>query len=121
MKRASLTPRERDEMFDRQGGICFCGCGQPLGKRFVAEHWTPVAIGNEEKPDCLMLPACADIKTYGGPGRVGGDIRDIYHVKRIAEGRTQYDVRKREGSQIKSRGFDKSLRKKMDGSVVRNG
>ncbi len=30
---------------------------------FIAEHSIPVALGNEEKPDCLLCLGCATIKT----------------------------------------------------------
>lgn len=90
-----------------QGNKCFCGCGR--GPPFVAEHWTPVAIGNDQKPDCLLARHCAREKTKR-------DIPMIWHIKRLAFGRTQYDKRKRDGpklrsnAKLKSRGFDKRKR-----------
>jgi hypothetical protein len=124
-KRSTLTRKERAEMSKRQGGLCFAwGC---TGKPQIAEHWQPVALKNEAKPDCLLCADCARRKTYGSPGRVGGDIRDIKHIRKLEEKRTQADVRAERGpklrsnSKLKSRGFDKSLSKKMNGEVIRNG
>jgi hypothetical protein len=91
-----------------QGNLCFCGCGR--GPPFIAEHWTPVAIGNAEKPDCLLAFVCAKQKTKR-------DMRDIWHVKRLAFGRTQYDKRKRNGSKLRGRGFDKTQRRTFKGKV----
>lgn len=114
-KRAYLTPREMQAMLAAQGGRCFAShCGSE-GPHFIAEHWFPVALGNDKKPDCLLCEECAVKKTYG----LRGDISTIAKVKRIAGGRTQYDKRQERGSRLQSRGFDKSLSKKMDGSVVR--
>lgn len=116
-KRAYLTPREMEAMLKRQNGVCFAPKCDSTGP-FIAEHWFPVALGNDKKPDCLLCEPCADSKTYGSAGRVGGDIRDIYHIRRIAEGRTQYDKRQKNGSKLRSGGF-KGWRK-MNGEVVRN-
>lgn len=122
-KRSTLTRKERHAMAARQGGLCFTfGC---VGKPAIAEHWATVALGNDQKPDCLLCRECARLKTYGSPGRVGGDIRDIKHVRKLEEKRTQHDQRLERGPKLKSnrrlesRGFNKALSKKMSGEVVR--
>lgn len=122
--RKHLTPKERVQMWKDQKGLCGCGCGELLnvnGVGDVGEHvWWFVALGNEEKPDALYRAECAKRKTNGPRG----DLNTIAHVKRLAEGRTQYDWRKQRGpklksnSKLRSRGFDKSISKKFDGSVV---
>lgn len=113
-------------MFAKQGGLCGCGCGAPLaGKGDVGEHrWWFVALGNSEKPDALFLSDCAKRKTNGPRG----DLNTISHIKQLAEGRTQHDRRKKRGysliqgkTKIESRGFDKSLSKKLSGEVVKRG
>jgi hypothetical protein len=131
VKRRAPTAREKREISLRQNGVCFLdGCEKPIA---VYEHWTMVAIGNGDAPDCGLCEDHADIKTYGGQDgamwrAVGGDIRDIAHVKRLAEGRTQADKRAERGpklrsnQKLKSRGFDCSLRKSFSGKVTaRNG
>jgi hypothetical protein len=112
-KRAYLTPREMQAMLAAQGGVCFashCGSAGP----FIGEHWFPVALGNASKPDCLLCVPCAKKKTNG----LRGDISTIAKVKRIANGRTQYDKRSERGSKLKSGGF-KGWRR-MNGDVVKN-
>jgi len=48
------------------------------------------------------------------------ETRYIAKTRRIANGKTQYDKRaSKGGTRIKSRGFDKTRSKKMDGSVTR--
>lgn len=125
--RAKLTPKERVQLWQAQYGLCGCGCGEPLRDKdegVVGEHvWWFVALGNDGKPDKLYRKPCARKKTNGPRG----DLNVIAHVKRLAEGRTQADKRAERGpklranAKIQSRGFDKSLSKKMNGTVVRNG
>jgi hypothetical protein len=115
IKRASLTRKERAEMAERQGHKCACGCGR--GGPFIAEHTIPVEMGNLNKPDCLLARPCAAAKTRK-------DRKDIAKAKHRAGETGQYKRRKARGyslirgkTKIESRGFDKSLRKHMDGSV----
>lgn len=104
MKRRSLSPRERIQMFEIQGGICACGCKRELGERFIAEHFTPVKMGNEAKPDCLLRYDCASAKTRR-------DIKAIAKVKRI-----RGETCTRRGRPIPSRPFPGH--RKFDGTPV---
>lgn len=107
-KRASLTQKERRDMIARQGFACYTfGCD---GKPVIGEHFTPVAMGNAQKPDCMLCAECAAIKTRR-------DIANIAKVKRIRNGKTQYDKRKERGSKLRTRGFDKTKTRGMDGKV----
>ena len=125
--RKHLTPKDRVRMYADQKGMCGCGCGERLnadGKGDVGEHvWWYVALGNDQKPDKLYRKACA-LKKTNGPR---GDISQIAHIKRLAERRTQADKRDENGpklrsnGKLRSRGFDKTVSKKMDGTVVRRG
>lgn len=73
-------------------------------------------MGNDQKPDSLWREDCADKKTNG----LRGDKSTIARTKRHMNGKTQYDKRKAKGgTRIKSPGFRKDVKKKMDGSVVR--
>mgnify|MGYP001566364073 FL=1 len=120
--RRALTKRERAAMWTDQGGACK-RCSGPLGQGFVAEHWVMVALGNAAKPDCLLCKTCAHEKTNGPRG----DITTYHRAKRLAEARTQYDKRKRNGPKLKGgaklagRGLDKTKRKTMSGKVVPRG
>jgi len=127
-KRAYLTDREETAMRERQGHLCGCGCGEPLddaNEGVIREHvFLMVALGNDDKPDSIWRFPCADKKTNG----LCGDKWRIAKVKRIRDKRTQRDRLLARGysliqgrSKLDSRGFDKSLSKKMDGTVVRNG
>lgn len=98
-RRLYLTPREMQAMLSEQNGRCFKCKGE--GPDFIAEHSVPVALGNDQKPDCLLCADCARKKTYG----LRGDISNIAKVKRIRNGKTQHDKRLEHGSRIKGRGF----------------
>lgn len=121
MKRKYLTPKERRDMFAAQNHQC-AACGDNMFiEGCIAEHWHPVALGNDQKPDCLLCIHCADRKTNGTKATsYGSDKHGIAKVKRI--------LRKAAGTwrphrkKIQSKGFDKSLRRKFDGTVeARNG
>lgn len=104
-KRSSLTRNERIAMAKRQGLRCFTpGCG---GEAEIAEHFTPVAMGNDQKPDCLLCIDCARAKTKR-------DVASIAKVKRIRK-REAGETRKKKP--IPSRGFDKTKTKGFDGKV----
>jgi hypothetical protein len=113
MTRRHLTDTERREMLIRQLGLC-CVPGCMSEGPFEEEHSTP-HVWDDKKPDQLMCAPCHAVKTKR-------DIKAIAKAKRIAEGRTQFDKRAAAGgSRIRGRGFDKSLSKKMNGEVIRNG
>jgi len=79
-------------MFERQGGVCACGCGVALGAEegVIAEHTMPVAMGNEEKPDALWRKTCASEKT-------ARDLTQIAKAKRQA-GETGQQARRARGA-----------------------
>lgn len=106
--RRYLTKNERAQMAHDQGHRCGCGCDQPLGERTIGEHWIMVAWGNEDKPDTLLRFDCAKDKTRR-------DVKAIAKVKRIVK---RLDGTRRERKPILSPGFSKTLRKRLDGSVV---
>ena len=123
-KRAYLTPKQTVDMWAEQRGQCGCGCGQPLSysEGVIGEHvYWMVALGNDGKPDALWRKPCADKKTNG----VCGDKWRIAKVKRIAAKKTQADKRAKNGPKLKgngkpirSRGFEKTRTRKMNGEVV---
>lgn len=97
VKRASLTPKERQAMLDAQGGICATpGCGG--GPPFIAEHVLCVALGNLEKPSVLLCRSCALQKTVQ-------DIRQISKAKRQAKFQATGKGYAPSPVKIKSRGF----------------
>lgn len=137
-KRASLTTKERREMLEEQGGKClqcFCDIGpQESGIVIpsIAEHWTPVALGNDQKPDCLLCIPCANLKTNGTKATsYGSDKHAIAQAKRRkrkheAHQEKMGDILRDQLDRVRvaplkrsipSKGFDKSLRRKFNGTV----
>lgn len=101
-------------MWLAQGGLCGCGCGEKLVLGNTQdEHTLPVALWNESKPDKIFRLECAKLKTRG-------DIQVISKAKRQG-GETGQQRRRKEGKtkKIRSPGFSKTLRKKMNGKVER--
>lgn len=99
MKRLYLTAREYERLLERQGGVC-CVSGCDTADDLISEHSTPNALF-PGKPDQLMCKPCHKIKTLR-------DVKAFARVKRL-NGTTmsQYDRRKKFGSRLKGRGFDK--------------
>lgn len=110
MKRASLTPKERADMLAAQGGKCATpGCEHPPA---IAEHTLPVALGNPEKPDCLLCWPCAKAKTVA-------DVWQIAKAKRQGKFHETGRSRARKGRPLKSAGFPKHITRRFDGTVAR--
>ncbi|HYD83751.1 MAG TPA: hypothetical protein VEA63_06850 [Opitutus sp.] len=99
MRRLYLTPREYNALLEAQGGKC-CVRGCRATEDLIAEHSTPNAL-KPGKPDQLMCSACHKVKTLR-------DVKAIAKVKRL-NGKTmsQYERRKKFGSRLRGRGFDK--------------
>ena len=103
MKRRRLTKAARAAMLERQGGCCCVfGCTETEG--LIEEH-SVVFAWTGEAADQLMCPAHHKLKTALDIGRIA-------KVKRLRKG-PKCAKRK-----IRSRGFDKTRRKKMDGTVM---
>jgi len=118
-RRRSLTPKERSEMIAAQGGLCGCGCGRPLaGQRTIAEHGLAVGLGNSGKPNSIWRWGCSYLKT------VNEDNPRMNKADRQG-GRKGQQARRAAGKTAKiparpfgpSRGFDKTKRKRMNGTV----
>lgn len=99
MTRLYLTPREYDRLLEQQNGMCcvpWCENSEDL----IAEHSTPNAL-RPGKPDQLMCRSCHKIKTLR-------DVKAIAKAKRLnGETMSQYERRKKFGSRLKGRGFQK--------------
>jgi hypothetical protein len=121
-KRKQLTRAQIAELTLRQMGKCL-RCSERLdfatNGAVIDEHLRPLADGgtNETSNRAFFCKPCATPKT-------AKEARDRGKSKRIAEGRTQADKRTRakaEGKHrpIRSRGFDKTRTRRMDGTVER--
>lgn len=93
----------------------------------ILEHLTPVAFGGKNEIDNLRFvhAECAAKKTNGSAATsADGDLHKIWKAKR---GRKEHDLHKavmagdaeRPPSRLKSRGFDRTFRKRMNGKVER--
>jgi hypothetical protein len=61
----------------------------------IGEHTLPVALGNDQKPDCLLCTPCANKKTNGTKATTyGSDIHAIAKVRRLT-GQTKTGPKKR--------------------------
>jgi hypothetical protein len=117
-KRRPLTRREFGFLIIRQEGWCGCGCGRKLDfsapKMVTDEHLAPLySLGTNELDNrALWLTECSVAKTSAeAPGRA--------KVRRIEGGKTQADKRAQRGPTIRGRGFDRTWKKRMDGTTVR--
>jgi 5-methylcytosine-specific restriction enzyme A len=120
--RKPLTEAQRIELWNRQNGLCGrTGCGKPIphkGPGVVDEHLVPLNFGDPEanalRNRALLCRACATEKTSKE------DVPAIAKAKRRA---AKHDGTYRKSSHpLKSRGFQRTLRRRMDGRVEkRNG
>lgn len=111
--RRALRKWEIAQIMHTQRGFC-AGCGTKLYAGFFdADHIIPLACGgtNDLTNFQLICRPCHSDKT------AGKDIPDAARIKRLRGETGQRARRERNGSKLKNRGFDKSLRKRMDGTV----
>lgn len=129
-KRRPVPPHMLVTVAILQAGSIRCVlCNKPLTADMarVLEHMTPVALGGGNTIDNLrwVHRPCADRKTNGTPATAAsGDLHKIAKAKRLDRAREAHRAvlageRKREPGKIKGRGFDKTLRRKMNGAVTR--
>ena len=93
----------------------------------ILEHLTPVAFGGQNSIDNLrwVHAECAARKTNGNAATsASGDLHKIAKAKRLAKAQEVHEAvlagtHKREPSRLKSRGFDRTFRKRMNGRVER--
>lgn len=107
--RKAMTPRRRIEVLLKCAGRC-AKCKEKLGGRFVVDHVLPLELGGLDEVgnlEALCVP-CDKLKTKGDRKRIDKTRRLVKKANAA-----------REPSRLVSRGFDKTLRKRFDGSVVR--
>ncbi len=114
-RRRYLTSIERYRVMAVQRWRCGCGCGAPVwpGGPVEYDHTLPLALGGLEKPDSALTSWCHTTKTKL-------DVKRISKADRQRKAHRGEKVRK--GRKLEGRGFDKHIRKRMDGTVeARNG
>lgn len=118
--RKNLTRAEFAQLMLDQDGLCGCGCGvkmDAMREGIVDEHMIPLAAGgtNALPNRRLLRKPCAQRKTDEDDKP---RIKKARHQAGGAGSQTAKRAKRGKGS-IASRGFDKRLRKKMDGTVER--
>ncbi len=118
--RCTFSLRVKEAIIARQNGLCTL-CGQPLVGRIDFDHIRPLGLLGDDASDNLQAihaEGCHSEKTKA-------DVKRIAKAKRQAGETGQYARRKKNGSKLQSRrkivsaGFDKRVKRKMSGEVVR--
>lgn len=116
MARKEFTPKTKREAFKRSDGICEANRCSTRILRTTCEydHILPDALGGDNSlSNCACLcKECHSVKTNG----VVGDKFEI--AKRRRQAKRQGKAKQRRGQRLQSRGFDKTLSRKFNGSVV---
>ena len=113
--RKTMTPGRKKRCWTLAEGLC-AWCKKPVeqfGPTVIYDHRVPLALGgadSDENIRPLHVRPCNALKTHF-------DIRSIRKAQRIAKKLAE----ERKPSRLKSRGFDKSRTRKMDGTVVVRG
>jgi len=122
--RKPLTRAQTITLCIRQKLLCGCGCGRALVPICIDEHIVPRETLPADRCDhidnrALYNPTCAATKTVEDQAVIG-------HWRRARGDSGQAKRRKERGgsmiksaSKIQSRGFNKTLRRRMDGTTER--
>lgn len=125
-RRKPIPRKVKLAVLARQDGFCICGCGQYADGTFIYDHNPALELRlmNDDGTDTIppandpnyIDAVCPDYnkrKTYGTKSTTAGsDANRIAKVKRILKG-----GKKRRGPPMRSQGFRKDVRRKMDGTV----
>lgn len=112
-KRRRLSSGEKAQIIARQNNCCAI-CGRELVGTIHMDHRIPFELWGADDADNIQAVhvACHQTKTRG-------DMKAIAKAKRLERFMETGRHRNRKSRPIQSRGFDKSLRKRMDGTVER--
>lgn len=107
--RKGFTPKQRREVYEAAEGRC-SACENALTSGFQIDHVIALALGGAHEPG-NWVAICVDCHKR----KSAGDVKRIAKVNRI----TKRETEGQPVSQIRSRGFDKTRRKRMNGTVER--
>lgn len=113
-RRRKLTPTQKAEIRARQNNCCAV-CGDKLSDPVEWDHVRALSLLGSDEPaniQCLHKRCHREIKCRS-------DARALAKAKRLERFMETGRHRNRKSRPIQSRGFDKSLRKRMDGTVER--
>lgn len=115
--RKSFTPKQRQGVFSAYDGVC-AGCDEPLRGKWQVDHRVPLELNGPHDPSNWQ-PLCGQDMNGCHVAKTREDIKRIAAARRIrkreAEGAKASTIQS--AREIQPRGFDKRLRKKMDGTV----
>ena len=111
--RRKLRDWEVAQLMQDQRGFCAACMSKLYVGGFDADHVIPLSCGgtNALTNFQLLCRPCHLAKTSGA------DVPDAAKIKRMSGEKGQRARRAKNGPKIKSRGFDKTIRKRMDGTV----
>lgn len=116
MKRRRLTAAEKAEVWKRQDFRCACGCGARLTSGPVEyDHALPLSLGGADALANIeaLMAVCHRTK------KTPADLTRLAKAKRQAAYHLTGRSRARKGRALVSRGFDKKLRRRFDGTIER--
>ena len=116
MTRRNFTPATRKAAYERAQGRCQ-GCGMDLaGKRWDCDHVRADALLGEPTLDnaAVLCVPCH----RGKGGKTAGDLKRLAKAKRQQLYHETGKSHRHQSRPIQSRGFDKRLRRKMNGETV---
>jgi len=112
--RRKFTPAQKAEIRECQGGMCFI-CHEPLEGPIDYDHVTPLALGGADDVDNI----CAVHRAPCHRQKTKDDVRRVRKADRQRRYMETGKTRAPRGKPLKSRGFPKGLRKKLNGEGVR--
>ena len=110
-RRRRPTKSQQIAILDRQFGRCAICLIVPLNPEW--DHIQALELGGNNSTENFqaLCKSCHEIKTHGSKATsAGSDIHKIAKARRIARG-----GKTRKGPRLRSRGFEKRYRKRMDG------
>jgi hypothetical protein len=122
--RRKLNEKERAELVRRQDGKC-AGCGIAPRHGWEADHGKALWKGDTDQSDLTTWQAFGSHKDCGcHAAKTAEEARERAQMRRLRGETGQAKRRKERGgsmiksaSKIQSRGFNKTLRRKMDGTT----
>jgi len=115
MTRRALTLSAKVEAMEANA-LC-PKCFRPFAGNVEYDHEIPLGIGGKDHDETALVPLCRKCHS----DKTKADVKRIAKCRRQAGVTGQQARRKKNGSKLKSRGFEKSLSKKFSGEIIRKG
>ena len=107
----AIPPRVRLRVFEAHGGVChISGRKIRAGEKWEADHVIALINGGENR-EANLAPALSDKHK----AKTAADVRQKADVARKRQ--KHLGIKTDSGRKLQSRGFDKTRRKKMNGTV----